>query len=213
MKDNLMKRFLLIALLPFLLLNSCVSPAQKEANQVSALVGLEGSELKAGRFDLVSKTQGELQRLVPASKTNVKINALHGTIFKEGELPNVVVLPSGTNMSQVVAENSAEFNKVINSTPANKSEEKRDESIIKKSDAKTTEVIAAVAYAKAHPPHGFLWWAFHIFSGIGIVGVIALIVLCFFFPAIIPIVMGILKDIYEVISYLLKSVASLFAKK
>lgn len=202
-----------------MLIGGCASPAARQSAQISNLVSLEGKEIAASRFDLVKKTQANLQRLVPVSKSKIVINTLKGApIFKPGDkqstINNVIVLPDGTNLvdANVVAANSAAFNAVINATSANKTEEKKDESLITSTNNQTTAIIAAVAAAKANPPHGLLWWALHIFSYLGIVGVVGLIVLLIFFPTLLPIVLGILKDLYDIIAYIFTWIGSWFKK-
>lgn len=207
------KLIILLSLICVLFIGGCASPAARQNKQISYLVGLENKEIAASRYDLLKKTQANLQRLVPVTKSKIVVSSLHGTIFKSGEVPNtVVVLPEGTGLQQVVDANSAEIAKVINSSTANKAAEQKDEKIISDSDTATTKIIAAIDYEKAHPPHGWFWWILHIGSGLGIVGVIALVICCFMFPAILPIILGILKDLYEVMTYLLGIISNWFKK-
>ncbi len=173
-------------------ISGCQTPSQKRNVAISKAVFAASDSFKQKRFDLAPEYLNEAIRLLPppTKRDRIVIKPLSGK-NKAGVKNDSVGSPTitiGTTEFEKFELENPDIKGILEKEAKDKDKLSNEigdalRSTIKESDKKEAE------------PFKFPW--FKIFSGLGVVGVIALVVIC---PAALPIVINIFSSIFGVLS-------------
>ena len=207
-----MRRFfsLTIAiLLTVFLLSGCQTATQKRMEAISTGVHSVNKALKVNRLDLAVKYSDQLTKIVPTPKKVINIKPV---IKKDvnGKEVKYAVLPSGFDLNiKPLVVDSPEYTKFVLEDPTVKKQLENDNKLFGNFETQVDKAVnATIKESESIPKKKFPWLG--MFSGLGVVGVIAL---CIFAPAFIPVIIQIFRTLSEFIADLFVYVLSLFKKK
>ena len=204
-----MRHLTLFFLVLCLALGGCKTVAQKRSEAISIGVHSVNKSLKANRLDLAFKYSNELIKIVPVPKKPIDIKPVIKKDSK-GVTTRFVVLPPNFDLDiRPLVIDSPDFVKLTLEDPAIKKQLESDNKAAGKFEAKVDDAFrATVKDADSLPPKKFPWLG--VFSGLGIVGTIAL---CVFVPAFIPVILTLVRTVGGFVADLFSYIMLAFRKK
>lgn len=205
-----------ISLFVYCLLTSCQTPQQKLNQNISAGVYATKAAIDAGRFDQAKRYNDELTRIVAPPKKPIKINyfVTDSKSRTPGDLSEYnkkyVVLPAGFDTSLVISMDSKEYQEILNENKKLAAEEKKTDENFQKYSSQTTKIIQEREneLSKTKKASWFAWLT----SAVGLTGIIGLIAIMVFFPALIPVIVGFFGRIFAYINLAIAALTSKFKK-
>ena len=211
-----MKKILLILFSVLLIVagSGCATASSKRYDAAVKGIYQVNSSLKAGRVDLAQKYSDQLVRLVPPPKKLDVIKPVE-TKNSSGQTTKYVVLPQEYSGTPTLSIGTKPFEDIVAADPALQKQLVEENKAVDKFHDTVDNTLRAVdkEAMKKEEGKGFFGWLWTIFGSLGIVGVIALIVVCAVFPAAIPVVVGVFHTVVGFVNGLLAGIASLFKKK
>lgn len=193
-------RFLFIPLVAIFMLGGCTSAAKKQQKALAVAVYSAQKAIDNKRVDLAKNYIKEASRLLPPPKKLPKIAPAKSD---NGQI-TYTILPEGYIKENILVLDSPEYRKVMEE---NISLKKQITLEAKETEKFATEVDNAIrsVHEEAIKEKKKSWfgWVFASISGLGFIG---MIVLAIFFPALLPVVINIIKLIGAWISNVFKSI-------
>lgn len=194
---NYFRKFIVLTLV-FSFFVGCESAQVKVNKTISRGVYGTQEAIRAGRFDEAKRINDELIRIVAPPKDRMVINSFV-TDSKKSKLdlaePNkkYIVLPEGFDTSNVLARESAEYKNILAENENLRGKETENQKSLDKFSKQTDEAIQARDAELAKEKKKSWFWRIAGIFGFG--GIIGLVALAIFFPAILPIIMSFLSGI------------------
>lgn len=185
----------------------CSSTLQKQSKLLSKTVYAAQEAANKGRFDLSKKYLDEAVKLTPPPKDKIKVNEFKiqkwnttGGVLGKKELiseTSYAVLPENTDVKNIIVNGAPDYNKIVADTPALLKSEKENVAQLKIQEKKIEEIQREkekiVEKAEEKSLFGSIkGW----FFGLGISGILVLIVIAIFFPALLPLIFSVLKTVF-----------------
>lgn len=188
---------------------SCQTAAKKQQEAIRQTVYATHDSLEAGRVDLGKKYIGEAVRLVPPPKKRVEVKPVFKTGIS-GKSEQIVILPETLSKKEVISVNTPEFEKLLAENTELKKQfdfERKEFSLLVKNVDNITRKLAEELEKEKNNSKGLWGW---LMAAIGAFGLAGTVLLCVFFPPLIPVIMNIFNGI---VGYVGSLISNIFKKK
>lgn len=190
-----MRKYLLLFIC---FLFGCTSNVARQNEALRSGVHAVNKSIEKKRFDLAEKYSRELTRLVPPPKKEIKVEEF--SIGTGVDTKHYTVLPESKIKTEIIVENSAEYNRVVQENEKLAAILKHESESLNKYK-KTNDEVLRKANDELHSEKRKSFWGW-IAGLVPIMGFGGILAVCIFFPPALPVVVNWFSSVVSAIGKL-----------